>query len=79
MIASQFGHLQIVQELLNRGANIDASQFGTALERSSTKRRVAIVNELITRGANVDINYARMLQYANQPMREILQKYYQNQ
>jgi ankyrin repeat protein len=83
MIASQYGHLQIVQELLNRGANIDASLplpfGGTALERASTKRRIAIVKELITRGANVDINYGHILEFTNQPIREILQKYYLNQ
>ena len=82
MIASQCGHLQIVQELLNRGANIDAhitDIYDTPLQCAVRIQNIDIVKELITRGANVNINYAYMLQSANPEIREILQKYHQNQ
>ncbi|KAH9187374.1 hypothetical protein AeNC1_010650, partial [Aphanomyces euteiches] len=54
--ASERGHLDVVQELLARGASVDAADdIGrTALHLASWNGHLNIVQELLTRGASVD-------------------------
>lgn len=55
--ASEFGHLEIVQLLLERGAVVDEAtspQGMTALHWAALKGRVDCIKELCIRGANVN-------------------------
>jgi len=55
-IASEYGHLHVVNELLNRGANIEAQddEAGTALFLAAGNNHLDVVKELLNRGANVN-------------------------
>merc|ERR1711936_39808 len=52
-IASEYGHLHVVNELLNRGANIEAQddEAGTALFLAAGKNSLNVVKELLDKGA----------------------------
>ena len=57
MLASEWGHLGVVRELCDRGANLEASSAFdgyTALMGASVKGRMEVVRELCDRGANVN-------------------------
>src|SRR5580658_2799812 len=56
IVAAQNGHLEIVKELLNRGANIEAKEnYGfTALLRAARGDYTEILIELLNRGANIE-------------------------
>ncbi len=54
-VASECGHLDVVRELLARGASIDAANGGcTSLYVASENGHVDILRELLDRGANVE-------------------------
>jgi ankyrin repeat protein len=54
--AAREGHLDMVQALLNAGANVDAKTFEseTALHKAAWQGRLGIVQALLNAGANVD-------------------------
>ena len=59
MIASSIGHLEIVRELCEHGANVNAARtddgfFFTALMWASQNGHLEIVRELCERGVNVN-------------------------
>ena len=57
MIASEYGHLEVVRELCDRGADVNAAMtYGgsTSLMIASQEGRLEIVRELCERGANVN-------------------------
>ena len=57
MRASGRGHLEIVRELCERGANVNAATTKkgyTALMRASGRGHLEVVRELCERGANVN-------------------------
>jgi ankyrin repeat protein len=56
MVAAYYGRLEIVKELLKRGANINArNQWGlTALVYAALEGRTAVVGELLKHGANTN-------------------------
>jgi len=54
--ASYNGHIEIVRELINRGADINAKANDgyTALIEASANGRIEVVRELINRGADIN-------------------------
>merc|ERR1712029_1119195 len=56
LLASENGHVGIIRELLDRGANIDAqNKYGlTALHVAANKNHLDVVKELLDRGANIE-------------------------
>ncbi len=57
MWACEYGHLEIVRELLGRGANVNAAQTDdgmTSLMMASENGHLEIVRELLGRGAAVN-------------------------
>jgi ankyrin repeat protein len=53
--ASQRGHVLVVIELLEHGADIESTSFGrTPLHCACRKGHLAVVNELLSRGANTE-------------------------
>ena len=62
LIASQFGHLDIINLLLSKGASIeDKSRFGeTAIYYASQNGHADIVELLISKGANMEEKDAKM-------------------
>jgi len=54
--ASAEGHDQIVQQLLDKGANVNAQggYYGSALQAASAKGHDQIVLQLLDKGANVN-------------------------
>ncbi len=57
MSASEYGHLEVVKELLRRGANVNAqSDFGfTPLILASENNFIDVVKELLKQGADPGI------------------------
>jgi ankyrin repeat protein len=54
VVASKEGHLQVLKELLEHGADIDAESFGgmTALHFACSHEHLAVVNELLSPNAS---------------------------
>merc|ERR1712111_89346 len=57
ILAGKKGHLDILRELLDRGANIEAQdkwQGNTALQYAAQNNHLEVVKELLDRGANIE-------------------------
>jgi ankyrin repeat protein len=65
------GHVEVVGELLNRGARIDdGGEFDlTLIYAAAENGHVDVVRELLNRGANMDIRYKYITTQINSDLR----------